>query len=80
MTYIDDRLLGDRLSRKYNISESIVRRRSEATNNRVVTGVYRTRDYANKSLPLGIKGRSRDILLFRRQNLNIFDGSKNIIK
>lgn len=56
MTYIDDRLLGDRLSWKYNISESIVRRRSEATNNRVVTGVYRTRDYANKSLLACYKG------------------------
>jgi len=79
MTYIDDRLLGDRLSRKYNISESIVRRRSEATNNRVVTGVYRTRDYTDKSLLLGIKG--RDILLSKKwQNLNISDRSKNIIK
>lgn len=37
MTYIDDRLLGDRPSRKYNISESIVRRRSEAANNRIVS-------------------------------------------
>jgi len=59
MTYIDDRLLTDRLSRKYNISESIARRRSETANNRIVIVVYRTHDCADKSLALDAKARNQ---------------------